>query len=71
MLRKSSERTVQVFLNVMEDYPICACCKHYYPHYTMDGNRVVETQCGHCAYPRIKPRKAYDSCAYFERGENR
>jgi len=46
--------------------PMCANCKHYYPHYSNIGRSFG---CGHCCYPRMKPRKAYDLCKYFEAKE--
>ncbi len=45
------------------EMPMCANCTHYHPHYTKDGRPFL---CGHCPYPRMKPRRAYDLCEYFQ-----
>ncbi len=47
--------------------PMCVNCAHYYPHYRKDG---YSYGCGHCCYPRMKPRKAYDLCKYFKNKED-
>lgn len=40
----------------------CINCAHFYQHYNRDGERIY---CGTCCYPRLKPRKVYDSCGRF------
>lgn len=48
---------------------MCANCKHYHPHFVYDSNISEEflvTTLGHCSYPRMKLRKQYDACNYFE-----
>ena len=42
--------------------PMCVNCAHYYPHFRQDG---YSFECGHCGYPRIKLRYAYDACGNF------
>ena len=42
---------------------LCANCTHYYPHYLKEGFRLGS---GHCAYPRMKLRYAYDTCQHFQ-----
>ena len=43
--------------------PMCANCTHYYAHYRKDG---WSFGCGHCVYPRMNSRRAYDFCEHFE-----
>jgi len=51
-----------------KDKNVCKNCKHFYPHYCMNPvGRLIEVGVGHCGYPRIKDKEAYDSCKYFER----
>lgn len=54
-----------------EGVPMCINCKHFHRHYVHKGPPVYTVQwtplnCGHCAYPRLKDRKAYDTCEHFE-----
>lgn len=49
--------------SVTSETPLCVNCAHYYPHFSKDGYPLW---CGHCATPRLKFRKAYDTCEYFE-----
>lgn len=42
---------------------VCANCTHFYQHYREDGEPIYA---GHCAYPRMKPRDPFNSCAHFE-----
>ncbi len=46
---------------------MCANCAHYYPHYREDGWPLG---CGHCSYPRMKQRRAYDLCEHWEAVES-
>jgi len=45
----------------------CRMCRYFLQHYvrTEVGN-YMETDCGHCIYPRVKPRKPDTlACVYF------
>lgn len=53
------------------DIPFCINCEHFYQHYVKGGPPVytidmVPLDCGHCAFPRTKERKAYDTCEHFK-----
>lgn len=54
-----------------EDIPFCINCAHFHRHYVVGGPPVfkvsmVPLDCGHCAFPRMKERKAYDTCGRFQ-----
>lgn len=49
--------------NLTPDTQLCINCKYFYRHYREDGWAFDS---GHCVYPRLKLRKAYDSCNYFQ-----
>lgn len=51
---------------IMLDTKACANCKHFYQHYTKCGDLFVS---GHCCYPRMKPRKVWDTCERFQEKE--
>lgn len=46
--------------------PICANCVYYREHYNKDGCHL---NMGHCTFPRLKPRRVYDTCANFKNKE--
>lgn len=53
----------EIFCHSLTEYtPMCVNCAHYYPHFSADGYSLGS---GHCVYPRIKLRRAYDTCKYF------
>lgn len=37
--------------------PNCSSCKYFCQHYTFDRKRIFRVYCGHCTYPKIKPKK--------------
>lgn len=49
----------------------CANCRHFRLHYVRLQDNLPEkympTAVGHCVYPRLKDRRAYDRCGDFER----
>lgn len=45
--------------------PLCTNCKHFYQHFLWDGNRFRAANSGHCGFPRLKLRMAYDTCKHF------
>lgn len=54
-----------------KDVPFCINCEHFYQHYIKGGPPIftismVPLDCGHCAFPRMKERKAYDICDRFK-----
>ena len=47
--------------------PVCSYCIHFNQHYILDSQRCTTVNCGHCTYPRIKPRKPDSpACEHFE-----
>lgn len=48
--------------------PFCENCKYFKQHYGVsgDGKRYTKLASGHCTEPRMKPRRAYDTCERFE-----
>lgn len=46
---------------------LCAYCRHYCPHYVLLDCHFLVINTGHCLYPRLKLRAAYDICEKFER----
>lgn len=53
-----------------KDERVCNSCKHFHPHYRKSSNGMFyQINAGHCAYPRMKSKEAYDSCKYFEKRE--
>ena len=53
------------------EIPFCINCEHFYQHYIKAGPPIFTVSmqpldCGHCSYPRMKHREAYDTCEYFE-----
>lgn len=64
----TNERMEIYYRGAMAEFPLCANCKHFYPHYLPDslhgGFRRMDA--GHCSFPRFKYRKAYDTCEKFE-----
>lgn len=56
------ERRSLYYHGITTDGKICANCKHYYQHYSKNGYQL---SMGHCAYPRMKQRRDYDTCDHF------
>lgn len=59
---------LNVFVHQMTpETPFCANCKNYYPHYIKESynGRYEPIFAGHCVYPRMKARRAYDTCEHF------
>lgn len=66
----TAERREIYYWAMTPDAPLCANCKYFYPHYLPDGAYEFRpANCGHCVHPRMKLRRAYDTCGYFERRE--
>lgn len=58
-----------VFVHQMTtETPFCVNCVYYYPHYIRESRsgRYTPIYSGHCVHPRMKPRKAYDTCENFK-----
>lgn len=45
----------------------CLNCRYFFRHYVRDGS---ETPWGHCVYPRLKVRSAFDRCDSFKPRES-
>lgn len=55
-----------------EKTQVCANCTHFVQHFMYDpklGYTLMHM--GHCVYPRMKERKAYDDCKHFENRHER
>lgn len=64
------ERQEIYFHGSTDGAALCANCKHFYPHYLNTGVYGYRpANSGHCCYPRLKLRRAYDTCEKFERRE--
>lgn len=42
----------------------CWNCIHFRQHYVRFGEGFLEAGSGHCVFPRVKPRRCYDTCAH-------
>ena len=52
---------------IKENEEMCANCKYFIQHYRRIEAFDYETVCiGHCTYPRVKFRKPWETCKYFE-----
>lgn len=60
---KTRERMETYVHSFTPETPFCENCTHYSPHYTECGFKLNS---GHCVYPRIKLKKAYDTCEHFQ-----
>lgn len=68
------ERMVYYYQNqhwLLKDVPLCINCEHFCQHYIRGGPPIFTIwwcplDCGHCIYPRLRDRKAYDTCKHFE-----
>lgn len=67
-------------ITILSDEKVCANCKHFRCHYVkcntnimfLDSeyegrNKFIKTEHGHCCTPRMKNRKATDTCVHFEK----
>lgn len=61
-----NERRAIYCHNLTVETPLCVNCAHYYPHFSENGYPFSS---GHCVFPRIKLRRAYDACAHFKAKE--
>ena len=48
---------------------ICQNCQHFYQHYIKMGPAHMPTLWGHCDDGRVKAKRVYGTCKYFERME--
>lgn len=51
--------------------PFCVNCKHFHQHFVQAGPpmftvSMAPLDSGHCSFPRLKNRMAYDTCQRFE-----
>lgn len=63
------ERVHQYYWNLTPETPFCINCKHFHRHYVLGSwhhGRYTPIDCGHCVFPRMKERKAYDTCEHFK-----
>lgn len=58
-----------------ENESICANCKYYIEHYVKTpyspNTMFTSIDEGHCTYPRLKNRKAWNSCGYWQGKEEK
>lgn len=59
------------FGGVTKETRMCANCAHYIDHFMKSNGEFYLLAFGHCTYPRIKNRSAYDECKYFELKQER
>ncbi len=53
---------------IQPEEAVCANCRHYVQHYTVERKLAFPTNCGHCVYPRLKDRRpGTAACGYFEK----
>lgn len=57
--------------NRTKEAALCINCKHFYQHYILEHEENHIGYCrpidvGHCVCPRLKIRRAYDTCERFE-----
>ena len=46
--------------------PQCKDCKYFLQHYIFSSRGYSSVNCGHCKFPRLKPRKPNTlACVYF------
>ena len=46
---------------------ICQTCVHFLQHFAKRKSSYVPVDCGHCIYPRVKPRKPETlGCKYYK-----
>ena len=64
-----SERSKKYYQDFSRADEMCVNCKHFHPHYVPHGHTgfFSRLDCGHCAFPRLKNRRAYDVCEFFEK----
>lgn len=61
-----TERREIYYFAMSPDAPQSANCKHFHLHYVPDGIRGYRpANSGHCIYPRLKLRRVFDTCRYF------
>ena len=67
------DKRFSAWCNGDKEVAICANCTHFHQHYVRDGTgyglyQYIPTPYGHCVFPRMKNRNAYDTCKHFKRG---
>lgn len=49
---------------------VCANCAWFHQHYVLDSATrayCIPISMGHCGYPRMKDRRAYETCKHFKK----
>ena len=64
------ERRDTYYWNLTPETPLCINCKHFYRHYVWAQGKYTPIDSGHCAFPRLKLREAYDQCNECSRRDN-
>ena len=57
-------------IRIGNDETVCANCMHFHQHYVADSSVIgycVPISMGHCDFPRMKDRRAYETCRNFEK----
>ncbi len=67
-MTKGERRNLYFSSDMTVDTPLCINCKHFYRHYLKCGYELIW---GHCVYPRIKSRLAFDTCEHFQKTKGR
>lgn len=62
-----NERLTIYCHSLTPETPFCVNCSHFFQHYQRNGKPFNS---GHCCFPRLKLRKDYDTCGYFENKPN-
>ena len=55
-------------VSISKSEKLCVNCEHFHLHYVLSGGWCVPITMGHCDYPRMKERRAYDECPHFKKG---
>lgn len=67
-LRRRREMYYENRYFLPKDVPMCINCWHFFQHYVKtDSLHCAPIDWGHCSFPRLKYRKAFDLCRYFSK----
>lgn len=63
---KTSDRIKTYVDDLTPEAKMCVNCVHFTRHYVqMLSNKFIPIADGHCAYPRLKSRRVFDTCNHF------
>ena len=74
MAMTKRERMKLYYWDRTEEAALCINCRHFYRHYILEREEghigyCRPIDCGHCSFPRLKERRAYDTCEHFQKKE--